>query len=329
MDVDSTTGREGEVAALVAEFLRASGSFDAVEIWPVAPGRDNVFARRGSPRVVLSTHLDTVPPFFPSREEATRLYGRGACDAKGIAAAQIFAALRLAAEGAGDFGLLFVAGEERDSAGALAANARAPQGVCFLIDGEPTEGKLIRAGKGVLRVKLSAHGRAAHSAYPELGESAIDKLLAALARLQELQLPHDDVLGPTTLNIGTIAGGRAPNVIADHASAELMFRLVSDGEAVRAALKAALAGEVEHEFVLELPTLRLATVEGFETGIVAFGTDIANLGRWGVPLLYGPGSIHVAHTEGEYIEKAELAAAVGVYAALVRRLEGRVPDLEG
>lgn len=323
VDVDSTTGREGEAAALAADFLRHTGVFDEVALWPVEPGRENVFARRGTPRVVLSTHLDTVPPFFPSREDGSAIYGRGACDAKGIAAAMSFAALALAEKDVTDFGLLFVVGEERNSAGAIAANARAPEGVAFLINGEPTESKLIRAGKGVLRVALRAHGRAAHSAYPELGESAIDKLLNALERLRALKLPHDDVLGPTTLNIGTLRGGRAPNVIADEAEAELMFRLVSDGTPLRAAVEAALEAEVEHEFVLEIPPLRLLTLDHWEpgTGIVAFGTDIPQLTRWGTPLLFGPGSIHVAHTPAEFIPKKELSRAVDRYATLVRSLK--------
>lgn len=325
VDVDSTTGQEGAVAALAAEFLRHAGVFDEVALWPVEPGRDNVFARRGTPRVVLSTHLDTVPPFFPSREDDTALYGRGVCDAKGIAAAMSFAALTLAEEGVSDFGLLFLVGEERNSAGAIAANVRAPEGVAFLINGEPTESKLIRAGKGVLRVALRAHGRAAHSAYPELGDSAIDKLLRALQRVRALKLPHDDVLGATTLNIGTIRGGRAPNVIADEAEAELMFRLVGDGTPLRAEVEAALEAEVEHEFVLEIPPVQLLTLEGWETGtgVVAFGTDIPQLTRWGTPLLFGPGSIHVAHTPAEFIAKKELSSAVGRYAGLVRSLKAR------
>lgn len=333
MDLDSTTGCEGAVAALVADFLRASGAFDEVALWPVAPGRDNVYARRGQPSVVLSTHLDTVPPFFPSREDEWAIYGRGACDAKGICAAQIFAALALADEGAGGFGLLFVAGEERDSAGALAANDCAPPlanaAARWLINGEPTESKLITAGKGVLRVRLRARGRAAHSAYPELGDSAVDKLLLALARLRAMPLPRDEALGETTLNIGTLRGGRAPNVIADEAEAELMFRLVRPSTGLRAAIEAALAGEVEHEFVLELPPLRLTAVEGFATATVAFGTDIPNLGNWGTPLLFGPGSIHLAHTAEERVEKAELAAAVGQYARLVRHLSSPVPPPTG
>ncbi|MGH9467364.1 MAG: M20/M25/M40 family metallo-hydrolase [Terriglobales bacterium] len=327
VDVDSTTGQEGAAAALTASFLRQhgdghQGGWDEVSLWPVAPGRDNVFARRGQPRVVLSTHLDTVPPFFPSREDDERIYGRGACDAKGICAAMCCAALELAAEGVSDFGLLFVVGEERNSAGAIAANALAPAlaGPRYLINGEPTESRLMEAGKGVLRVALRAHGRAAHSAYPELGDSAIHKLLPVLARLQAMPLPHDRVLGPTTLNIGTIAGGRAPNVIADEAEAELMFRLVGPGAPVRAAVEAAVAGEVEHEFVLEIPPVRLATLPGYPTGIVAFGTDIPQLGNWGTPLLFGPGSIQVAHTAGEFIEKRELAASVGAYTGLARAL---------
>ena len=324
VDMDSTTEREGPVARCVADFLRreAGGALE-VELWPVAagePDRFNVFARCGHPDVVLSTHLDTVPPFIPSREDATAIYGRGACDAKGIVAAQVFAALELLASGRRDFGLLFVAGEERNSAGAAAANLR-PQGARFLINGEPTESRIISAGKGALRLDLRAHGRAAHSAYPELGDSAIDKLLLALARIRALDLPSDPELGPTTINIGTLTGGRAPNVIADQASAELLIRLVTPAQDLRARIQAAVAGAAEAEFVLEIPPIRLRTVPGFPTAIVAFGTDIPKLDAWGEPLLYGPGSIQVAHTEGEFIAKAELAAAVAAYARLVAHLQ--------
>jgi acetylornithine deacetylase len=321
VDRDSTTGREGEVAAHVGAFLEAAGGF-AVERWPVEPGRDNIFARRlpvsTPPRVVLSTHLDTVPPFFPSREDAQAIYGRGACDAKGIVAAMIFAALALAHAGLDGFGLLFVVGEERNSAGAFAANRR-PQGARWLINGEPTESRLIRAGKGVLRLNLSARGRCAHSAYPELGESAILKLLDALDRLRHLALPADPILGPTTLNIGTIRGGRAPNVIPDEAEAEVMLRLVADAAPLKAHIAAALAPTgIEHDYVFEFPPIQLETAPGFPTGTVAFGTDIPNLSAWGRPILFGPGSIHVAHTAGEFIAKAELVAAVDAYARLVR-----------
>jgi acetylornithine deacetylase len=325
VDVDSTTGREGEVGERVAAFLERAGGFQ-VERWPVEPGRVNVFARHSAAaplHVVLSTHLDTVPPFFPSREDARAIYGRGACDAKGIVAAMVFAALALARAGDDGFGLLFVVGEERNSAGALAANLR-PQGARWLINGEPTDSRLIQAGKGVLRLNLAAHGRCAHSAYPELGESAIVKLLDGLDRLRRLPLPADPVLGPTTLNIGTLRGGRAPNVIPDEAEAEVMIRLVADSAPLKAQIADALAPTgVEHDAVLEFPPIRLETAPGFATGIVAFGTDIPNLGAWGRPILFGPGSIHVAHTPDEFIAKAELTAAVDAYARLVRYFRSR------
>ena len=323
IDIDSTSGQEAAAGERVADFLRhadgCAGELE-VELWEAAPGRYNVFARRGRPIVVLSTHLDTVPPFFPSREDDHALYGRGACDAKGIVAAQVFAARALIAAGRTDFGLLFVVGEERDSAGAIAANQR-PQGARFLVNGEPTESRMIRAGKGVLRLELHAHGRTAHSAYPELGESATDKLLEALTRLRALPLPSDPDLGATTMNLGTLSGGRAPNVVADDARAELLIRMVADAAPLRAQIQAAVAGWAEPIFGLDLPPVRLRTVPGFPTGIVAFGTDIPMLDAWGEPLLFGPGSIHVAHTAGEWIAKPELAASVGAYAAIVAGLQ--------
>lgn len=326
MDLDSTTGREGEASRFVAEFLRRAGF--AVEMWEAAPGRPNVYAGAGgAARVVLSTHLDTVPPFLPSREDAEAIRGRGACDAKGICAAQIFAGLELVRRGVRDFGFLFVVGEERDSAGAMAANPRQPElapAVEYLINGEPTESRLIQAGKGVLRLRLRARGRAAHSAYPELGESAIEKLLDALQRLRALPLPESAEFGAATMNIGTIAGGRAPNVIADEAAAELMFRTVPGAaEALEAEARRAIAGLVECERVLELAPIRLETLPGFPTGVVAFATDIPNLGAWGKPLLFGPGSIQVAHTPDEFIMKRELAEAVETYARLVESLLAR------
>jgi len=322
MDLDSTTGQEGEASRFVAEFLRQQG-FE-VETWDAAPGRPNVFARAvGSAHVVLSTHLDTVPPFIPSSEDADAIRGRGACDAKGICAAQIFAGIELAGRGVRDFGFLFVVGEERNSAGALAANPRqadlAPQ-VRYLINGEPTESKLVRGGKGVLRLSLSAQGRAAHSAHPELGESAIDKLLDALAKLRAIPLPENAEFGAATLNIGMIRGGRAPNVIADEATAELMYRTVPGCEALEAETRRAIEGLAACERVLELPPIRLATLPGFATTVAAFGTDIPNLGNWGKPLLFGPGSIRVAHTSDEFIMKRELVAAVGTYVQLVEGL---------
>ncbi|MGH9393712.1 MAG: M20/M25/M40 family metallo-hydrolase, partial [Terriglobales bacterium] len=283
VDLESTSGHEAAASGYVAQFLAASG-FE-VETWDAEPGRPNVFATAagGTARVVLSTHLDTVPPFFPSSEDANVIRGRGACDAKGICAAQVFAALELARRGVQDFGLLFLVGEERNSAGAIAANQRqrelAPE-VRYLINGEPTESRLIRGGKGVLRMLLRAHGRAAHSAYPELGESAIDKLIEALFRLRGLELPQDPDLGAATLNIGTIAGGRASNVIADLAEAEVMFRTVGPAGPLQQRVLAAVQELVECQLVLELPPITLETLPGFATGVVAFGTDIPQLRAW-------------------------------------------------
>ncbi len=326
VDIESVTGNEERAALFVRDFLRRAG-FEA-ELWEAEPRRPNVWAAVGRPRTVLSTHLDTVPPFFPSAEDDRCLYGRGACDAKGIAAAQIFAALRLRERGARDFGLLFLVGEEKNSTGAQAANRR-PQGSEFLINGEPTDSRMATAGKGTLRVDLAARGRMAHSAYPELGDSAIDKLLAALARVRALALPQDPLLGPTTCNIGVIGGGRAPNVVADQARAELLFRLVAPSEALRQEIAAAVAGLAEAKFLLEIPPVRLETLAGFPTAAVAFTTDIPALSAWGRPLLFGPGSIQVAHTEREYVAKAELARAVEAYAEIVTRLNaGEIQDAE-
>lgn len=315
IDIESITGHEAQVAGFIAGFLRQAG-FE-VELWPVEPGRDNVIARIGQPRTLLSTHMDTVPPFLPSSERDGRIYGRGACDAKGIIAAQVFAALELRAAGMGDFGLLILAGEEKNSAGALAANLR-PIGSQFLINGEPTDSRMVEAGKGSLRLDLVSHGKMAHSAYPELGESAIEKLLEALQRLRRIELPHDPRLGATTCNIGTLTGGRAPNVVPDHARAEILFRLVTPANGLRQQIETACAGLAEANFVLEIPPIFPLTLPGYPTMTVSFTTDIPALSHWGRPILFGPGSIAVAHTDHEYIDKTELAAAVGHYVAIVR-----------
>lgn len=325
VDIDSTTGREREVAQFVGGYLRGLGppspevSFEEAEA-----GRPNVFAGWGSPRVVLSTHLDAVPPFMPSSEDERTIGGRGSCDAKGILAAQIKAAERLLAEGRTDFGLLFLIGEERDSAGARHANQH-PRGSEFLVNGEPTNNRLAVATKGALRVVLESRGRMAHSAYPELGESAIEKLLTALAGLRHIYWPSDPLLGQTTYNIGTIEGGRAPNIIPDHARAEVMFRLVGDSATVRRALEATCAGPTERyaeiHYVLEIPVARLGVLDGFPTTVVSFTTDIPSLDRWGRPYLVGPGSIALAHTERERVPKQELEEAVVLYADIVKRLQ--------
>jgi acetylornithine deacetylase len=322
IDIESVTGHELAVGEFLFSTLQklAAGSGGEAERMEVGPDRFNVLATWGAPSVVMSTHMDTVPPFFASSEDAEFVRGRGACDAKGIAAAMICAAEQLCAGGTRDFGLLFVVGEEKDSLGALTA-ARHSRGAKFLINGEPTENKLALGSKGSLRYVVTARGRLAHSAYPELGDSAIERLLDALEAVRKLPLPQDRLLGKSTLNIGTISGGRAPNVIADEAHADLMFRTVGDPEPIRAALRAAVDGRVEIEEALHTPALHLEAVPGFETTVVAYTTDIPNFGgAWGQPLLIGPGTIHVAHTAEERIPKKELLAAVGIYAKLVQRI---------
>jgi acetylornithine deacetylase len=289
---------------------------------PVEAERFNVYAtsiEEPNPVVVFSTHMDTVPPFIPSSEDAGRIFGRGSCDAKGIIAAQVAAAERLRQEGV-HVGLLFVVGEERDSLGAEVANQHAPAGCRFLVNGEPTENHIALASKGTLRVEVTARGRMAHSAYPELGESAIDKLIPALGRLRAMELPSDPQVGPCTLNIGLIEGGRAPNVISDYAHADLLYRLVGSSDELRQQIVTSAGDQVEVTFPLELPFLRLRTVDGLPTMIAKFTTDIPKLTNWGEPLLIGPGSIHVAHTEGEYIEKAQLAEAIDLYCSIAKQL---------
>ncbi len=319
VDIESTTPNEGAVGTFLHEELNRRG-FEA-HLMPVEGSRKNVQAtspRHANPTVVLSTHMDTVPPFIPSSEDDTRIYGRGSCDAKGIIAAQIVAAQKL--RDAGVFvGLLFLVGEERDSIGAKIANEH-PIGARFMINGEPTENRLALASKGSLHVVLTARGKMAHSAYPELGESAIDKLVEALHRLSEMKLPEAPDVGPCTRNVGTIEGGRARNVISDYARAELFYRLVGPGEEVRRRIADAVGELVEVEFTREAPFMRMKTLEGLPTMVAAFTTDIPSLGNWGEPLLLGPGSIHVAHTEGEYVEKKQLIEAVELYCGMVKKL---------
>lgn len=322
IDIPSVTNQEKEVGSYLLDRLAglAARTGGRVERLEVEPERFNVLAAWGEPHVTLSTHMDTVPPFIPSREDERFIWGRGACDAKGIMAAMIQAAEDLLAGGVRNFGLLFVVGEERNSAGALAA-ARCGRGSRWLINGEPTENRLALGSKGALRYEAEARGRMAHSAYPELGESAIDKLLDFLAEIRRLPLPEDPLLGAGTLNIGTIAGGRAPNVIPDEARAEIMVRLVSDAAPLREAIQRAAAGRVELREVLAVPPVRLNSLNGFETTVVSFTTDIPAFGgAWGRPLLVGPGTIHVAHTLEERVAKDDLVEAVRIYQTLVRRL---------
>jgi acetylornithine deacetylase len=327
IDIDSTTGREAEIGDFLFRYLEdlidRSGS-GAVERMPVEGDRFNVFAGWGEPVVVLSTHMDAVPPFFPSSEDDESIHGRGACDTKGGIAAMLRAAEELLAEGRRGFGLLLVVGEETDSAGAQAANRR-PVGSKYLVNGEPTENRLALGSKGMLYLALEADGWAAHSAYPELGDNAIDKLLDVLVRLRDLPLPADPVLGDTTLNIGTLAGGRAANVVPDHARAEVTFRTVGDTVELRRKIAAAVHAvpEVRIAEIRETPAIHLGSLPGFETAIVKYTTDIPRLSAWGEPFLLGPGSIHVAHTPQERVAKRELEEAVHFYREMVCRLQDR------
>ena len=322
IDIDSVTPNEGEVGAYLLGYLSdlAERHGGAVERLDVATQRFNVYARWGDPVVTLSTHMDTVPPFVSSREDDEYIWGRGACDAKGIVAAMIAAAVRLLETGIRDFGLLFVVGEERGSAGAIAA-AKTPRGSRYLINGEPTENRLALASKGSLRFEIIARGKLAHSAYPELGHSAIHALLDVLQDIRSIPLPYDPLLGAGTLNIGTICGGHAPNVVADEARAEIMFRTVADASPIRRALPAAVAGRAQAREVSHTPALHLSSFDGLPTTVVAFATDIPALGgQWGEPFLIGPGSIHVAHTAEEHIAKKSLVEAVEIYARMVTQL---------
>ena len=322
IDIESITGNERQIGEYLYEHLAALASrYDGrVERMPVEDNRLNVFACWGDPIVTLSTHQDTVPPFFPSREDDEFIWGRGACDVKGLMAAMLVAAEQLLTGGVRNFGVLFVVGEERDSPGAYAASKQ-PRGSRFLINGEPTDNKLALGSKGSLRIQITTSGRMAHSAYPELGESAIEKLLDVLADIRATGLPHDPILGQSTLNIGLIQGGRAPNVIADQASAEIMIRLVGDAEPVRRSIEQAIAGRAKSSEIIHIPAVHLGSLEGFETTVVSFTTDIPVLGsNWGQPFLIGPGSVHVAHTAEERVPKQELMEAVGIYTNMVKQL---------
>ena len=326
VDIESTTYHEGPVGDYLAEFLIRRGwkvektavpqpaeSATAGERWNVYAG-----VAGETPDLVFSTHIDTVPPHIPFSEDDQFMYGRGVSDAKGILAAQCVAAEALRKEGF-RIGLLFVSGEERDSAGAILAN-ETPKGSRFLVNGEPTDNRLAVASKGALRAVFRATGKMAHSAYPELGDSAVHKLVEVMAKLLRLELPVTEDVGPATLNIGLIQGGRAPNVIADVAEAQVLVRLVSDSAPIREAILEAANGLAEVDFTLEIPFVRLRAVEGLPTMIAKFTTDIPKLSNWGEPLLLGPGNIHVAHTPYEKLAKKELFEAIELYIKVAKQL---------
>ena len=323
VNIPSVTGNEAACAGFLQQQLQDTGL--VVERQPVSGDRCNLLASHGSPRVILSTHIDTVPPFIAPREDAEFIYGRGSCDAKGIVAAQVAAAKRLLSEGITDFGLLFLVGEETTSEGARAANLLA-RGSEYLINGEPTDNALVVGTRGMLWFKVEARGRMSHSAYPERGKSAIEKLLDLLTEVRHLTMPRDPEFGTTSMNIGLISGGRAANVVADHAEADVMFRTVPEPAGtppLRERVQKLFGQRCQLTLVRETPPLRMETIAGFETRVVPFCTDLPALGNWGRRLLIGPGNIHDAHTEGERVAKAELTKAVEIYVRLVRRLLGR------
>lgn len=330
IDIPSLSGEEAKVGQFLLSYLERLGY--SVERQEVKDNRANIIATLDdSPHVMLSTHMDTVPPHIASTEDADYIYGRGACDAKGIIAAQVLAAERLRAEdGITNIGLLFTVDEEMGSLGARAANNHPRSRDCrFLINGEPTDNKLAIGSKGSLRLIIKTRGRAAHSAYPEHGESAIEKLLDVLASIRDCRFPIDDFFGETTCNIGTLQGGTRPNVIPAEAHAELQIRLVTDAAPVKEMIERAIAGRAQVEYLSTANPVQMFAVEGFEKAVVRFTTDIPHLTNWGSPLLIGPGSILLAHTSEERISKQELAQAVDLYAGLARTLLAHELDREG
>jgi acetylornithine deacetylase len=321
IDIPSVSGDEDAVGRFLFDYLHDYG-FD-VERHEIAPQRANIIATNDDrrPRIMLSTHMDTVPPHIASSEDNEFIYGRGACDAKGIIAAQIEAARRLIEEGNAEIGLLFTVDEEQASLGARALNSHKLASSCrYLINGEPTDNKLATGSKGSLRVRIHAKGRAAHSAYPEQGESAIEKLLDVLADVRACVWPEDDFFGATTCNIGVIAGGTRTNVIPAEAYADLHFRLVTASTVVKELIEKVVKGRTRVEYLSGSEPVRMLAVEGFEQCVVRFTTDITYLSNWGTPLLLGPGSIFVAHTEHERVSKRELEEAVELYMRLARAL---------
>lgn len=315
--IESSSGNEGRTVDFVSRWLIARGW--NVTVQEVTPGRGNVWASRAGGGVTLSTHLDTVPPFVAPRLDNGRLYGRGACDAKGIAAAMLAAADALASAGEDRVDLLLLVGEEKNSDGARAAN-RLPATSRFLVNGEPTESKLASGAKGSLRVTLRTRGKEAHSAYPHLGRSAIEPMLDLLPTLRDLELPRDPQLGETTVNIGVLRGGTEANIIPGSCEAELMFRLVTDVSVVKQVIEKWAHGKAELTYGSTIPAQAFHTLPGFESAPVAYTSDIPLLDRWGKPLLFGPGSIHVAHTPNEHIDVAELRASVDTYQRIIRAL---------
>jgi acetylornithine deacetylase len=323
IDIPSVTGAEFQVGTSLAELLNRFGY--EVDLQEIGSDRANVIATTGeAPLVVLSTHMDTVPPYIASSEDDEFIYGRGSCDAKGIIAAQIAAAEKLRADGILNLGLVFTVDEETASAGAKALNELPLAGSCrYLINGEPTDNRLAIGTKGSLQVAIKAEGRAAHSAYPEQGDSAIEKLLDVLGDVRRIVWPADDTFGETTCNIGVISGGTRANVVPDEAQTFLHIRLATGAEVVKGLLERAVGDRAVLDYKSVHDPVMLLALDGFESSIVRFTTDIPYLSNWGTPLLIGPGSILDAHAEHERVSKRELTKAVEIYYELVKMLLGR------
>ena len=320
VNMESITGHEPKVAHYLRDYLQ--GLKLETEFLPVSGDRANLWAWHGTPRVVMSTHMDTVPPYIPAGEDEDNIYGRGSCDAKGILASQIAAAERLLAEGVTNFGLLYLVGEETTSEGAKKAN-QTPPGSRYMVNGEPTDNRLALGTKGALRLELTTRGKMAHSAYPHLGESAIEKLLDILMDFRKMDLPRHPVMGESTYTIGLISGGRAANVIPDKAQAQVLFRVAEEGKGFRKYVEELIGKRAEIKILSDSPLLLMEKLDGFDTEVFPFCTDLPWLSAWGKPLLIGPGSVSLAHTEREAIPKKEILRAVDLYSDIVRRLNGK------
>ena len=320
MNIPSVSGEEEEVGFFLRDHLESLGW--TVELQKVSENQNNVIAYlNDTPRVWFSTHLDTVPPFIAPTEDDEKIYGRGACDAKGIIAAQITAAEQLRQEGIEDIGLLYTVEEERSSTGARAANEHPVAAKCeFMINGEPTDNELAIGSKGSFRLKIKTTGKAAHSAYPEQGDSAIETLLDVLDDVRHTKFPNEEFFGDTTVNIGVIEGGVALNVIAPKAEASLLIRLTTPRQPIEEALRNVIRGRAEVEVLSCSEPVRMLEVDGFKQKTVRFTTDIPYLTNWGQPLLLGPGTILVAHTKAEFVLKKDLEAAVTLYVDLAKKL---------
>lgn len=326
MNIPSVSGDEAAVGFYLRDYLESLGW--TVELQPVTENQNNVIAYLNArPRVFLSTHIDTVPPFIAATEDDEKIYGRGACDAKGIIASQIFAAEELRKQGVSDIGLLYTVEEETSSAGARAANLHPLAGKCeYLVNGEPTDLDLAIGSKGTFRLKILTEGKAAHSAYPEMGESAIEKLLDILADVRRADFPSDEFFGETTVNIGTIEGGVALNVIPPRAEAGIAVRLTTPRAEIEPMLEEIVKTRGKIEVLSCSEPIKMLAVEGFNQKTVRFTTDIPYLANWGQPLLLGAGSILVAHTKDEFVLKKDLETAVGLYVDLVKKLLAEAPN---